>query len=108
MPTATTAALDTAWSTCRHHHQNSLLIHWLLICLALTIERLYRLRYLHRGPHLPHTSIALLWLFRLSLGQPKFWLPVRVLPFAPPCLSRRPFPSALPRFPKTSGITVSK
>ena len=54
-----------------HHHENSLLIHWLLICLALTIERLYRLRYLHRGPHVPHTSIALLWLFRLSLGQPQ-------------------------------------
>jgi hypothetical protein len=54
-----------------HHHENSLLIHWLLICLALTIERLYRLRYLHRGSHRPHTSITLLWLFRLSLGHPQ-------------------------------------
>ena len=32
-----------------HHHANSLLIGWLLTMLALTIERLYRLRYLHRG-----------------------------------------------------------
>jgi hypothetical protein len=36
-----------------HHHQNSLLIHWLLVFLALLIERLYRLRYLHRGVHAP-------------------------------------------------------
>jgi hypothetical protein len=34
-----------------HHHANSMLIIWLLACLALTIERLYRLRYLHRGTH---------------------------------------------------------
>jgi hypothetical protein len=32
-----------------HHHPNSLLLTWLVISLALTIERLYRLRYLHCG-----------------------------------------------------------
>jgi hypothetical protein len=34
-----------------HHQPNSILIVWLLILLALVIERLYRLRYLHRGDH---------------------------------------------------------
>ena len=34
-----------------HHEPNSILIVWLLILLALVIERLYRLRYLHRGEH---------------------------------------------------------
>jgi hypothetical protein len=44
-----------------HHHANSLLITWLLAMLALTIERLYRLRYLHRGRH-PRRSGAELFL----------------------------------------------
>ena len=50
-----------------HHNANSLLICWLLLMLALTIERLYRLRYLRRGTHKPHSSIELLRLLRLSL-----------------------------------------
>jgi hypothetical protein len=47
-----------------HHQANSLLICWLLTILALTIERLYRLRYLHRGQHAPHSAaelFLLLW-----------------------------------------------
>lgn len=52
-----------------HHEANSLLVVWLLIALALTVERLYRLRYLHRGSHPVRTAIALLLLFQLSLGQ---------------------------------------
>jgi hypothetical protein len=40
----------------------------LLLILALTIERLYRLRYLHRGTHVPHSAIELLRLLRLSLA----------------------------------------
>lgn len=55
----------------RHHEANSLLVTWLLLCLALTIERLYRLRYLRRGSHRPLTSIALLRLLRLSLCPPR-------------------------------------
>lgn len=51
-----------------HHHANSLLVCWLLLILALTIERLYRLRYLHRGTHPPHSPIELLRLLRLSLA----------------------------------------
>jgi len=48
-----------------HHHANSLLIYWLLLFLALTIERLYRLRYLHRGKHAPRSAADLrliLWI----------------------------------------------
>jgi len=54
-----------------HHHANSLLIGWLLIMLALTIERLYRLRYLHRGKHPVHSSAQLLLQLWLSLSRPR-------------------------------------
>jgi len=47
-----------------HHHANSLFIHWLLIFLALCIERLFRLKHLHRGTHRPPTPIHLLLLSR--------------------------------------------
>jgi hypothetical protein len=53
-----------------HHEPHSLLIVWLLTCLALTLERLYRLRYLHRGKHLVRTAIELLRLLQLSLSPP--------------------------------------
>ncbi|HET7099875.1 MAG TPA: transposase [Terriglobia bacterium] len=52
------------------HHPHSLLIVWLLTCLALTLERLYRLRYLHRGPHPVRTAIELLRLLQFSLLAP--------------------------------------
>ena len=54
-----------------HHHANSLLIGWLLTMLALTIERLYRLRYLHRGNHRVHSSAQLLLHLWLSLSRPR-------------------------------------
>jgi hypothetical protein len=50
-----------------HHEPNSLVVVWLIMALALTIERLYRLRYLHRGKHPVLTAIALVRLLRLSL-----------------------------------------
>jgi hypothetical protein len=53
-----------------HHELHSLLIVWLLTCLALTIERLYRVPYLHRGTHPVRTAIELLLLLQLSLGMP--------------------------------------
>jgi hypothetical protein len=53
-----------------HHHANSVLIGWLLTMLAFTIERLYRLRYLHRGKHRVHSSAQLLLLLWLSLSRP--------------------------------------
>jgi len=49
----------------RHHEPHSMLVNWLLILLALVIERLYRLRYLHRGGHGIRTALELksfLWL----------------------------------------------
>ena len=53
-----------------HHQANSLLITWLLTAFALTIERLYRLRYLHRGAHPVRAAIDLLRTLRVSLGRP--------------------------------------
>jgi Transposase DDE domain len=53
-----------------HHQANSLLLHWLLTLLAMTMERLYRLRYLHRGRHRPYTAIELVRRLRLSLAPP--------------------------------------
>jgi hypothetical protein len=53
-----------------HHEANSLLIHWLLVLLTLTLERLYRLRFLHRGAHAPVSAITVVRRLRLSLGQP--------------------------------------
>jgi hypothetical protein len=55
----------------RHHQENSLLVCWLLIVLAMTIERLYRQRYLRRGTNPPRTAIALVRQLRLSLGAPR-------------------------------------
>ena len=48
-----------------HHHANSILVNWLLIFLAVVIERLYRTRYLHRGNHPARSAEQLcriLWL----------------------------------------------
>jgi hypothetical protein len=52
-----------------HHQPNSILIVWLLIALALVIERLYRLRYLHRGEHGVRSAIDLHHYLWLTLGS---------------------------------------
>jgi len=52
-----------------HHHANSILIVWLLIALALVIERLYRLRYLHRGDHEIRSAMDLFTYLWLNLGS---------------------------------------
>lgn len=54
-----------------HHHPNSLLLGWLLTMFALLIERLYRVRYLHRGTHGPATAIDFVRALRLSLCPPR-------------------------------------
>jgi hypothetical protein len=54
----------------RHHQERSLLIVWLLTCFGLTLERLYRLRYLHRGPHPVRTAIDLWRVLVLGLSLP--------------------------------------
>ena len=46
------------------------LIVWLLIALAMLIERLYRLRYLHRTDHGIRSAIDLLTFLWLTLGSP--------------------------------------
>jgi hypothetical protein len=53
-----------------HHHANSVLISWLLSLLAMVIERLYRLRYLHRGNHPLRSAEQLCRLLWLSLSRP--------------------------------------
>ena len=53
-----------------HHHPNSILMVWLLLLLALVIERLYRIRYLHRGMHRVLSADQLCRLLWLSLGKP--------------------------------------
>jgi len=52
-----------------HHQPNSILIVWLLILLALVIERLYRLRHLHRGDHDIRSPMDLVTYLWLSLGS---------------------------------------
>jgi hypothetical protein len=54
----------------RHHQERSLLMMWLLTCLSLTLERLYRLRYLHRGSHPVRTAIDLCRMLVLGLSLP--------------------------------------
>ena len=53
-----------------HHEQNSVLLNYLITLLALTIERLFRLRYLHRGTHAPRSAEQLCRLFWASLSRP--------------------------------------
>lgn len=53
-----------------HHHPNSLLVQWLITALALTIERLYRLRFLHRGNHALLSAVQFVRLLWISIGQP--------------------------------------
>ena len=52
-----------------HHESNSILIVWLLILLALVIERIYRLRYLHRGEHGVRSAQELCDYLWLALGR---------------------------------------
>lgn len=54
-----------------HHHANALLMGWLLAAFAMSIERLYRARYLHRGNHPIRTAIEFCRLLRLALCPPR-------------------------------------
>lgn len=53
-----------------HHHAGSVVVDTLLTCLAICLERLYRLRHLHRGTHPAYTAQELKRLFWISLGTP--------------------------------------
>jgi hypothetical protein len=51
-----------------HHQSNSILLGWLITFLALMMERLYRIRYLHRGTHSILSADQLCRLLWLSLS----------------------------------------
>jgi hypothetical protein len=53
-----------------HHDARSVVIDTLLTCLAICLERLYRLRHLHRGTHEAYAAQELCWLFWIALGAP--------------------------------------
>jgi len=53
-----------------HPQGTSLLVRYLILLLTMAIERLYRLRWLHRGKHPVRSAIALVRTLRLSLGRP--------------------------------------
>jgi len=53
-----------------HHEANSILLNWLITFLAMVIERLYRIRYLHRGAHPVRSAEALCRLLWLALSPP--------------------------------------
>jgi hypothetical protein len=61
----------TLYRFAKSRWENSLVIGWLLTMFALTIERLYRSRCLHRGPHAPLTAIEFVRAVRLSLCPPR-------------------------------------
>jgi hypothetical protein len=52
-----------------HHEQNSMLLVWLITFLAIIVERLYRIRYLHRGTHHRHSADQLCRLLWLALSR---------------------------------------
>lgn len=52
-----------------HHEPNSILMVWLLILLAMVIERLYRIRHLHRGEHGIRSAADLCTCLWLTLGS---------------------------------------
>lgn len=54
----------------RHHHENSLLVCWFLLAFSLTLERLYRVRYLQFAGRPIYTAIQFLRLLRLNLAGP--------------------------------------
>ena len=53
-----------------HHEANSILLNWLITFLALVVERLYRIRYLHRGTHPVRSAKELCRLLWLGLSRP--------------------------------------
>jgi hypothetical protein len=52
------------------HNANALLMGWLMAAFAMTIERLYRVRYARRGTHPALTPIEFCRLLRLALSAP--------------------------------------
>jgi hypothetical protein len=53
-----------------HHQANAVVADTLLLCLTIALERLYRLRHLHRGSHRIYTAAELHLRFWLALSVP--------------------------------------
>ena len=84
---STTLKTATASNTSATMRPTACSVVWLLTCLALTVERLYRVRYLHRGTHPVLAAITLWQLLWLSLSQPIADDTSYRLPFPPACPS---------------------
>jgi hypothetical protein len=56
-----------------HHEAHCLVIFWLVLCLALTMERLFRLRFLRRGKHAPAAAVEFARTMWLALGRVPAW-----------------------------------
>jgi len=54
-----------------HPEPNSMRVVWLLILLAMVVERLYRMRYLHRGEHAIRSAADLCTYLWLTSGFPE-------------------------------------
>jgi hypothetical protein len=62
---------DRPWAGAHVSPQGtSLLVRYLILLLTMASERLYRLRWLHRGTHPVRSASALVRTLRLSLGRP--------------------------------------
>jgi hypothetical protein len=55
---------------------------WLLTCLPLTLERLYRLRYLNRGLHSVRTAIDLRKWTHPQAALAKAFSPAKIIPLS--------------------------
>jgi hypothetical protein len=52
-----------------HHPAHAVVVDTLLLCLSIGMERLYRLRYLHRGSHRTYTAAEFHVLFWPTLAR---------------------------------------
>jgi hypothetical protein len=53
-----------------HHQENAVVTNALLTFLAMCVERLYRLRFLRRGTHMPYSAVEFNRMLWLAIGQP--------------------------------------
>ena len=93
----------------QHHHPNSMLVNWLFVLPALIIERLYRIRYLHRGTHPVLTSMHLkdtLWLHLRPAGADTSRPPQRPSQGAAPLFDNPTVKTAAQRAPPYPAVSV--
>jgi len=91
--------------TC-HHEENSVRLNYLLTLLALTIERLYRIRFLHRGTHSVHSAEQLCRILWVASSPPQHQLAENSPPNRPRC--PRPLeinPAPIGKYPSENAPT---